>query len=115
MENTLVKAEEMIAHIEWSLDLRGPIYVRDVTFNFRECYPTLQKTFLNITEDGISAFTRKFKHISEEGYITTWYDHLDDVPTSGYMLVIQDGYDKIFGDDTSEEYCRWQHNVLYIL
>ena len=113
MENTVMTTDQLVNHIVWSLDLVSPVNVRDL--NFGEWYPTLQKTFLNLTEEGISASTRSFKHITEEGYISTWYDHLDDVPTSGYMLIIQDGYDKTFGISTPEECCRWQYNELYIL
>ena len=115
MENTVEKMEmsTLKAHIVWSLDLVSPVNVVDL--NFGEWYPNLQKTFLNLTEKSISASTKKFKHITEEGYISTWHDHVDDVPTSGYMLVIQDGYYKTFGVETPEECCRWQYNELFIL
>ena len=106
--------ETIIAHAIFSLDLVSPINVKE-ELDFVKLYPLIQKTFLNITEEGIRAFKRSFKHISEEGYITTWYDHLDDIPTSGFILVTENGYRKEFGVDTPEECCRWQYNELYIL
>lgn len=114
MENTVMTTETIIAHTIFSLDLVSPINVKE-ELDFVKLYPLIQKTFLNITEEGIRAFKRSFKHISEEGFISTWHDHVDDVPKNGYMLIIQDGYDKTFGGDTPEENCRWQYNELFTL
>jgi hypothetical protein len=114
METQVMTIETLKAHVTFSLDLVSPIYVRE-DLNFRKWYPSLQKTFLSIDDESINAFKRVFKHITEEGYISTWHDHVDDVPTSGFMLIIQDGYDKTFGVDTPEECCRWQYNELFTL
>jgi hypothetical protein len=113
MENTLVKTtEEIVNHVAWSLDLRSPIHVREESF--QKWYP-LYGNYSIVNEHVVHATQNSFKHISEEGFISIWHDHVDPIPTTGFILVIEEGYRKEFGGDTPEENCRWQLNELYIL
>jgi hypothetical protein len=110
MENTVMNQTELISHVEWSLDLKTPIILRDESFE--KWYP-LYGCQAIVNEHVVHATECSFKHITEEGFISTWYDHVDPMPTSGFILVIEEGYRKEFGVNGSEE--RWQLNELYSL
>ena len=109
MEAQVMNQTELISHVEWSLDLKSPIQVREESF--KRWYPLYGCRSI-VNEYIIHATECSFKHITPEGFISTWYDHVDPMPTSGYILVIEEGYRKEFCDDTEE---RWQLSELYIL
>lgn len=110
METQVVMpVNEIVAHISWSLDLTSPIQVREE--NFDRWYP-LYANHAIVNEHVVHANQNYFKHITPEGFISTWYEHVDPIPTSGYILVIEEGYRKEFGNGSEE---RWQSTELYIL
>lgn len=104
--------EQLVNHIQWSLDLVSPIQVREESFD--KWYPLYGSRSM-VNEYLVHATEVSFKHVTEEGHISTWHDHVDEIPTTGFILVTEDGYRKEFGVDTPEECCRWQYNELYIL
>ena len=94
METQVVMNQsELISHISWSLDLTSPIQVREESF--KRWYPLYGCRSI-VNEYIIHATECSFKHITPEGFISTWYDHVDPMPTSGYILVIEEGYRKEF-------------------
>ena len=110
MESTVMSIENLINHVEWSLDLKSSILVKKGE-SFEKWYPLFGCQAI-VNEHIVHATECSFKHITEEGHISTWYDHMDPMPTSGYILVIEEGYRKEFGNGSEE---RWQSNELYIL
>ena len=110
MEAQVMNQAELISHVEWSLDLKSPIQVREGE-SFERWYP-LYGCRSMVNEYVVHATQCSFKHITPEGFISTWYDHVDPIPTSGYILVIEEGYKKEFGNGSEE---RWQSTELYSL
>ena len=111
MEAQVMSMQDLINHVEWSLDLKSSILVKKGE-SFEKWYP-LYANHAIVNEHVVHANQNYFKHVTPEGFISTWYEHVDPIPTSGYILVIEEGYRKEFGVNGSEE--RWQSTELYIL
>ena len=111
METQVMTTDQLVNHIQWSLDLVSPIQVREGE-SFEKWYPLYGSRSM-VNEYLVHATQNYFKHITEEGHISTWYDHVDPIPTTGYILVTEEGYKKEFGVNGSEN--RWQYNELYVL
>lgn len=108
MENTLVKTtEEMIAHIEWSLDIEHPIqYMEEGNiFHHRD----LLKNEIIVEDDLVKARKITLWSVSEEGFLLKLDQLVAITPSMEYILVQDKGYTK-WGDNSED---RWNHFYLF--